>query len=221
MLIERNLEVSSISGENVINFLVKISASEISRNDVSYVFFLNNFGRYVADSFLFENEGKFFFVNDNFEKLKNYIEKYDIRKKYKIKKENLFVYWSFDYKSDFKDPRNLGYIFLKEKKEKALDEGVYEEFRIKNLFAEFRDFESEKSIVLEYGKIANFISIKKGCYPGQELMARTLNQGIIRKKLYIIVGNFKKGEIVKKEDFTGKVIAISHQTALILGKPIL
>jgi len=49
------------------------------------------------------------------------------------------------------------------------------------------DLVPEKSIILEF-ELENFnaISFTKGCYPGQELMARTKHRGQIRKKLLFI-----------------------------------
>jgi folate-binding protein YgfZ len=47
------------------------------------------------------------------------------------------------------------------------------------------DLSIGKSIILEYGyHFINALSWDKGCYMGQELMARTFHQGQIRKELY-------------------------------------
>ena len=51
-------------------------------------------------------------------------------------------------------------------------------------FAEMIFFESGKEIPLEYNFAAlNAISFEKGCYIGQELIARTHHRGVIRKRL--------------------------------------
>jgi folate-binding protein YgfZ len=47
------------------------------------------------------------------------------------------------------------------------------------------DLVHDQSIILEYGyQHMNAISWTKGCYMGQELMARTFHRGVIRKHLY-------------------------------------
>ena len=101
----------------------------------------------------------------------------------KIEESNFYAYISLEKESEdfFEDPRGLGYINLSKEEKEVNAEKNYQDLRIKNEIAEFDDFEHEKSIILEYGKISKFISTEKGCYPGQELMNRTRTQGSVRK----------------------------------------
>jgi folate-binding protein YgfZ len=51
-------------------------------------------------------------------------------------------------------------------------------------FGEMIFFESGEAIPLEYNFAGlNAISFEKGCYIGQELIARTHHRGVIRKRL--------------------------------------
>jgi folate-binding protein YgfZ len=65
-------------------------------------------------------------------------------------------------------------------------ESVYHHHRIRLGIPEGGyDLVHDQSIVLEYGyQNINAISWTKGCYMGQELMARTFHRGVIRKSCY-------------------------------------
>jgi folate-binding protein YgfZ len=65
---------------------------------------------------------------------------------------------------------------------------VYHHHRIRHSISEgSRDLVLDKSVILEYGyHQMNAISWTKGCYRGQELMARTYHRGDIRKAVFPI-----------------------------------
>ncbi|KAH7421088.1 hypothetical protein KP509_13G040000 [Ceratopteris richardii] len=95
----------------------------------------------------------------------------------------------------FKDPRNraLGYrgIFPSERipplveADKEVDEIYYLLMRLELGVAEgCNEIQKEKAIPLEYNlEWLNAISFEKGCYVGQELIARTHNRGVVRKRI--------------------------------------
>ncbi len=172
-LIEINHNQSSQQAKNLIN---KLSASEIIF-PVSYLFFLNAQGRYVADVFLIEQDALFFAAPKIIlERLVLHIKKFDLRNELIFKSLNVSIAYTLE-KTSLKDPRNIGYFTY----EKGIDKIEYTNLLIENEIAEFEDFEPERSIILEFGKVAKFISHTKGCYPGQELMHRTHAMGQIRK----------------------------------------
>lgn len=192
MLIKTNLKILQISKEA--RFLIeRLSASKIE-NPICYLFFLNHNGRYFADTFLIEHEGEELLIapQEILERLRQLFMKFDIRKTIQYFSKELFVYYSDT--DGYQDPRSEKKIFISEVERPALNFSEYEKFRIENEIAEFDDFEEGKSIVLEYGKVANFISTQKGCYPGQELMNRTRTQGIVRKT----VSNIEDENCIRK-----------------------
>jgi folate-binding protein YgfZ len=180
MLIKTDLKTWKICGQNVEKIINKLSASE-----GIYLFFLNSSGFYIADLFFFQIEDEYFIASfeevlKNFE---NHVKKYDLRSEISFFPTQLFFYFSNE-PTDFKDPRFEDIYFRVE--EKPLEACEYKEFekvRIKEEIAQFTDFEFEKSIILNYGKISKFISLKKGCYPGQELISFAFSRGQIKKTL--------------------------------------
>jgi folate-binding protein YgfZ len=70
----------------------------------------------------------------------------------------------------------------------ACDESAYHKHRIRLGLAEGAyDLIQRQSIILEYGYQNNqAISWTKGCYMGQELMARTFHRGTLRKHIHTI-----------------------------------
>ncbi|PUZ70856.1 hypothetical protein GQ55_2G268400 [Panicum hallii var. hallii] len=105
-----------------------------------------------------------------------------------------------------KDPRldYLGYrgIFPADtipplvESDKEADERHYQLWRIENGIAEgSTEIPKGEAIPLEYNLAAlNAISFEKGCYIGQELIARTHHRGVIRKRLMPMKFVDEKGE---------------------------
>ena len=185
-MIAKKLKTLTLSSEkeNIEAFVNKITASQICQG-ISYLFFLNPKGRYISDAFYIKkNEEHIFAGSENsINNLKNWLKFLNFKKTMKIEEPDYNAYISLEKESEnfFEDPRGLGYINLSKEEKEINAEKKYEDLRIKNEIAEFDDFEHEKSIILEYGKISKFISTAKGCYPGQELMNRTRTQGSVRK----------------------------------------
>ena len=97
--------------------------------------------------------------------------------------------WAYGYP----DPRSpaLGYRGLvKGRGEVPSGEEAYAAQRLTLVIPEgMRDLEPQKSIILECGfDTLQAMSWTKGCYMGQELMARTKHRGLVRKRLFGIEG---------------------------------
>lgn len=95
----------------------------------------------------------------------------------------------------YKDPRTpvMGWRFLIAAQDQDLlqgcaDEQTYQRHRLQQGIAESaEDLVCEKSIILEYGfDSLGAIAWNKGCYLGQELMARTKHRGELHKRLFKI-----------------------------------
>lgn len=181
------IKIANKTNENrqVKHFLNNTSAS-IIHNSISYLFFLNRQGRYIADAFLIEyNDDLYLTAPKNIlSKLIEHLSTIDFRKELQLTPSNLMItYTQTKQENAYQDPRlQNGYFIIHEQKvENLLSKNHYDQIIIENEIAEFEDFESERSIILEFGKVAQFISHTKGCYPGQELMHRTHALGTVRK----------------------------------------
>ena len=78
----------------------------------------------------------------------------------------------------------------------------YHYLRFQNRIIDENDLTFDKSIIVEYGfDDLNAIDYKKGCYVGQEVVARTHYRGQIRKEVFLIeIENMK--EIAKDSEIT-------------------
>ncbi|WP_342261872.1 hypothetical protein [Alphaproteobacteria bacterium endosymbiont of Tiliacea citrago] len=172
-----NLSCLTIKGENIFNFINKLSASDIEKK-CSYIFFLNENARYLGDCFFIDSLNVLISTEKILIGLKNYFERMDIRKKFKFEFDKRAVWYSFqseisefcfdDHRLDGKIYLNLNSNFMTCENDKEL----YYQNRLNNKLAEFEDFEFEKSLIINYGSVSRFISKSKGCYPGQEIVAR-------------------------------------------------
>lgn len=176
--IASNNMVISILGKsaNAMSLLNRLSAS-IFTPPVSYLFFLNAQGRYIADIFLIEND-EFFIASDaqTTQNLITHLKQFDLRNELVFMPTERKLGYTFR-PTEYQDPRKIGYFSWND----FMNAHEYNNLLIENEMAQFQDFEYGRSIVLEFGKAANFISHTKGCYPGQELMHRTHVSGQVRK----------------------------------------
>lgn len=85
-------------------------------------------------------------------------------------------------------------------KEENLD--FYNYLRLKNKITDENDLIFNKSLIVEYGfDNLNAIDYKKGCYVGQEVVARSHYKGKLRKKIFLIeIANLSK--IEKESEIT-------------------
>ncbi len=172
---------------NGMQILEKLTASaiknEIKSDFVNYLFFLNSTGRYEADILLINHLNQNFIATTEkiFQNLKKHIEEFDIRKQFQTENTEHKLNFTTEI-TNLKDPRfEKLYINFDQDQNQTQTLNNYTNMKIDEEIAEFEDFEIKKSIILEYGKIAKFISFQKGCYPGQELMHRVFAQGTVRK----------------------------------------
>lgn len=190
MLVKLSLEIiiinsylSDIKQERIKKFLNALSASETNL-PISYLFFLEPNGRYIADTFLIEHANNVLLISEStiMQRLIAHLKKYDLKKEFCFEKTNLNIYYTPCETNTYKDPRmdNSFFVITQEAIE-CTTSTIYAKTIIQNEIAEFTNFEENKSIIPEFGKISKFISLNKGCYPGQELMQRVASMGQIRK----------------------------------------
>ena len=188
-------------GDSGLKFLNEISTNIIHPSNITYSCLLSSKGRFLCDFFVVpNNDNKDFVYIDiakNFvELLAKKINLYDIDEKFSIEILDNSLCCFSPAKIDERflpDPRRQDYGFRAYLSKEELDKLVfssfdYELYRLKSLVPEgHSDMIVDKSIILNFGfDNLNAISFTKGCYPGQELMARTKHQGTIRQTLALL-----------------------------------
>lgn len=193
--------VLTITGEDRATFFQGITTKNclnLAKNQLIYTLMLSPHGKYLFDFFLLNQEHSY--LIDIASSLKDeFIEKiklYKLRKKIEISHDNSRVVIVADkalenHHSFHHDPRNdnLGFrAMLDPSALPSLPDIFYHRKRIGLLIPEgCYDMVRNSAFPLEYGfdKI-NAIDFDKGCYIGQELIARTHFKGEIRKKVYLL-----------------------------------
>jgi len=186
-----NRSVIKISGDARYKFLSSITTNIVDQEQLSYQLILSATGRLICDFFVFPGIDEYFLDTGLKDRLLSTLTKYKMRSKIFISEEDLQVIYSHQPldKSSHKDPRygKLGYrsivsntlskgsnLYMKDKYAYGIPDGEI-------------DMVPDKTIPVEFGiDILNGISYTKGCYPGQEVIARAKHQGVVRKRLYLL-----------------------------------
>lgn len=240
---DKIIEISSrsiiaLNGPNSYEFLQGLITNDINKiknHNLLYTFMLNPQGRYLYDFFIF-GIGENIYIDCLKSKRDEIIKKlnfFKLRSKFSIEiNDDIKILSSFskiDKVDSFifykEDPRSslMGYrIYSSNKVEKKLNsEKYYHLNRIINKVPESDfDLTFDKSLINEFGfDELNAIDYKKGCYVGQEVVARTHYNSVLRKSIYYanIEGN---QEIFKNQElfYEGKKIGIVLSSVTISQK---
>lgn len=182
-----------IEGNDAVKFLNGLTTNNVNKQNLTYGAMLNNQGRFLYDFFTFLQNDAIFLdcflprIDEIIKKMNFYKLKSDV----KITKADdikIFSCLEEDVKEGFLDPRNkaMGKRIYSVNKDAKGDENSYHLKRIELKIAESEhDLTYEKSIINEFGfDNINAVDYEKGCYVGQELIARTHHLGQVRKKIY-------------------------------------
>ena len=220
----------SLTGPDARTFLQGLVTNDILEVGfgILYTALLNAQGRYLFDFFVIE-QGDDLLIDcedgTQAEELVHVLTKYRLRSNIKLKITTLEVYVSSKNYSHWKkgpvhvDPRTsaLGYRLYNLNGPvdiKSDDFDLYDILRIQYAIPDGRrDLIPGKSIILENRFVEmNAISWKKGCYIGQELIARTWHAGEVRKTLVPlssdkIIGPFGSLIFSFKNENVGKTLS--------------
>ncbi len=210
----KDYSIIDLSGKDSIKLFNNLSTNLIEEKPQSIVHscLLTPNGRFMYDFLFIQEEKKYIAVNKKFvDGFISYINMYKMSLDCNLSKTEINITWNKD-KGKFQDPRHqkLGFYTLTEKcgNDCSIE---YHINRIRNKITDgFYDLTQKESIILDYGfDDINAISYTKGCYLGQELIARTHHMGIVRKKVYYFecTQSLEKGaEILQNETKVGKVL---------------
>lgn len=204
-----NRELILISGIDHLTFLQGLITNDVfkaAENLGIYSLMLNPQGRFLHEFFITKYQDGLVLETD-----KNYSDSlikklsfYKLRSKVEIKKLNEFQVFFLDDETSqipaeikFKDPRKSAFgLRFYEKSEnienlahnlKAESLNFYHNLRQQNKIIDENDLTFDQSIIVEYGfDDLNAIDYKKGCYVGQELVARAHYKGQLRKRIFLV-----------------------------------
>ena len=200
--LQNEIKVLRISGSDAKSFLNSLITNALNNNSI-YTFILSPNGRYLFDFFIHvAKEGYLIEVHKSLhEGLIEKLNFYKLRRKVSIldESENLSVLYShepthhFEYECCMQDVRYnlLGQRII-------IKKGFAKEYKPSNIYIidkyehcildGYIDMTQNKSVILEFGaESLSSISYLKGCFPGQELIARAKYSGRIKKTPYKII----------------------------------
>ncbi|AVP87010.1 glycine cleavage T-protein [Candidatus Phycorickettsia trachydisci] len=186
-----NRSVIKISGDDKHKFLSSITTNIVDQDQLSYQLILSATGRLICDFFVFPGIDEYFLDTGLKDRLLSTLIKYKMRSKVLITEEDLQVVYSDQPfgKMSFKDSRydKLRYrSIVSDGLDKGSDLYMQDKYDYGIPDGEI-DMIPDKTIPVEFGiDILNGISYTKGCYPGQEVIARAKHQGVVRKRLYLL-----------------------------------
>ncbi len=228
--------------------LITNDVNKSSKDKAIYSLMLNPQGRFLYEFFLIKYQnGLILEVDKNHcDSLIKKLSFYKLRSKVEIKRlENLSVFFidevnekaiPQDFSDNnfcvFADPRkeNFGLRcyankenFTKIAKNNNLTEenlNFYHNYRLNNKIIDENDLIFDKSIIVEYGfDNLNVIDYKKGCYVGQEIVARAHYKSTIRKKIFLIeIENLSKIEKETEITCLGKKQGVILSSLFYQGK---
>lgn len=187
--------IIKVSGLNLKDFFQPIltcDLKKLSPENALYGMLLTPQGKFLYDMFLYEIEGDIWLdvFKETSNELLTKLKIYCLRQKIQFQeKPNFTIAYDADSAfACFNDPRvnHLPKRCLVNDAPEDFSKNSYEKMRIENCLPEGgSDLTQNKSFPLEFGlDKLSAISFEKGCYVGQEVVARTKYRGVIRKKPY-------------------------------------
>ena len=209
-----------VSGEEAPSFLQSLVTCSVSLDETRYGFLLTPHSRFLFDLFITPYQEGYLLDAFNPDALLRTLNRYKLHRKVVIEPLLKKVGWSLERGKGFcfPDVRFEGFRFMMDEND---DEEsfipIYHRHRIRNGISDpLSELIPEKSMILEHKLPETAIDYKKGCYIGQELIARTHYTGLIRKRMKpfeIIEGQVNSGDHL----CDGDLIVHSKSDAYILA----
>jgi folate-binding protein YgfZ len=182
-----------VAGDDARIFLQNIITNDVPEEGMNYACLLTPQGQLLHEFFVFPDEtGGYFLDCDRAGRadLARRLGIYKLRSKISISEEAIKIY-AQSKEGGLADPRlpDLGYRVYTKDKIDALTAQDYYNFCISlgvpplGAIRAGRDFLSNVNLDL-----LNAVSFDKGCFVGQELVARIEHRGLVKKRLFIVEG---------------------------------
>jgi folate-binding protein YgfZ len=202
-------KIIKISGSDRKNFLQGLITNDINlledQDVLIYSLMLTATGNFFCDFFINQTKDNLYLdveesrIDEIFKKLSLYKLSANIELKISNNLKIIFLENKTEKIKYFPDPRSnkIGFRAILNDEELSKiqndsdfcqkDLNFYNKIRLNLKIADHTDLTIKKSIPAEYGFFdLNCINFNKGCYIGQEVMARIKYKGVIRKKIYLI-----------------------------------
>ena len=196
MILLANRALVKISGEDALKFLQGLITNNIEKltaQNALYAALLSPQGKYLFDFLIYEVNGSIMLdvakyrAGDLIKKL----NMYKLRAKVEITAEPDFNVYH-DLEEGVSDPRSIKLGKRSVTDEEQLEDGSpedYERLRLEVGVPDSADLVPEESFIMQNNfEELNGIDFEKGCYVGQEIVARTKYKGIVRRRLYRALG---------------------------------
>lgn len=217
----KNRATFLLAGNDSLKFIQNISTNDIEKNIYSYNYLLNNQGRYLFDFFAYRKSASEIYLDCSADQKEQFFKRLSL---YKLRSNLEITDVSHNYITIYthtklniseclyfqQDPRysKLGYRGLITNELSSKYSDSTDDFYMNDkynyaIIDGYLDLISEKSIPIEFaGEEQNALSFSKGCYVGQEVIARAKHQGVIRKKIYKLDFGTKIALSLKLADVT-------------------
>jgi folate-binding protein YgfZ len=194
--------IIKVFGLDAVKFLQGLTTNLVCQSKPCYSLMLSAQGRYMCDFFLLPCDAGFYLsvINSAKERLLQKLAFYKLRSRVDIISEpdeykHLYGRGPFGEKS-WQDPRHeqLGWwsivraLDIEELDPSSLATNLYNQDKYQLAIVDGDiDMQQDKALPPEYGiEMLNGISYTKGCYIGQEVIARTKHLGEVRKKICLL-----------------------------------
>ena len=246
-----NRAVIDVGGDDALSFLQGLITNDmehVSETQAIYAALLTPQGRFLHDFFIIEYLGRFmvdidaqhaaaFIKRLNLYKLRARVEISDITSHWAVcaiipENKQIQIATDLDKGPIFQDPRHekLGLRAIVAKGNdywaelKEISELEYDSLRISLCIPTTgHELIPEKSFLLDYGfEELKGVDFDKGCYVGQEVIARMKHRSLVKRRLFLIETSVElnaanQTEIMSDEIIAGEVLSVStnHATALL------
>jgi len=188
------LKISGIDVREFLQGLITNDINKLTAQNALYAALLSAQGKYLFDFILYEINGDIVLDVDagRAEELIKKLKVYKLRSKVEITPMSDFKVF-YDLEEGIPDPRStrLGKRYLSD--EAQVENGSmedYETLRLQVGAPGARDLVAEDSYILQNNfEALNGVDFGKGCYVGQEIVARMKYKGGVRRSLYRIEGD--------------------------------
>lgn len=220
---EQDRLVLKLGGTDRITFLQNLVTNNITaETDICYTALLTPQGKYIADFFVVAQNDHLFIdvAKSHGPNLFKRLSMYRLRADVTIEETDLDVTCGFDDKPDngFADPRHAQLGWRAYGHHNRLTEFDWAALRVDLCIPETGQELTPDSYVIEQRfEDLNGIDFKKGCYVGQEVMARMKHKTTLRKGLAIVelegVAQ-PESEVIQGKKKIGKLHTISGNAAI-------
>ena len=245
-----NRAVIDVGGDDALSFLqglITNNMEHVSETQAIYAALLTPQGRFLHDFFIIEYLGRFmvdidaqhaaaFIKRLNLYKLRARVEISDITSHWAVcaiipENKQVQIATDLDKGPIFQDPRHekLGLRAIVAKGNdywaelKEISELEYDSLRISLCIPTTgHELIPEKSFLLDYGfEELKGVDFDKGCYVGQEVIARMKHRGLVKRRLFLIetsvnLNAANQTEIMSDEIIAGEVLSVSTNRATAL-----